>query len=376
MSAIEWTYKRLVRPRIFRASEQDAEIAHEWGLEKLQMLQESPSLTWLTKQFLTYHHPMLETKVFGIRFPNPLGLAAGFDKYCQVYWRAIPMCGWGFCEVGCITQHAQPGNDRPRIQRSEHDKALWNFMGFNNPGADGAAKTMAGIHRAHSTLPIPVGLNVGKSKITSLEDAVADYCYTVNAQWPFIDFIVLNPSSPNTPGLRELQKKQALKGLIEGVQEINIRNAKLYRSSPLPLGIKISPDESDEQLTDIVNVCRETRIDFIIVTNTTLRREHLNWDIPPDRGGVSGSPLANSSTHVLKKLYRELKGSIPLIGVGGIMDGDALYLKIINGANLCQAYTAWPFEGPDFVKRALKRLVRRLKSDGFKNVKEAVGAAL
>lgn len=373
MSLIEWYYKRYIRPKIFEMSRDDAEIGHEWGLEKLKRLQQSRLRTLFARTALVYYHSRLVTEVLGIDFPNPFGLAAGFDKYCEVYHTAIPACGWGFVEVGGITMLEQPGNDRPRMKRSEEHEALWNFMGFNNPGADKAYHAIS----TSPVRPVPLMLNVGKSKNTPLEQAADDYVYTVGKLWLVVDLITLNPSSPNTPGLRSLQNKANLQALVEAVKTENLKSGELFNSLPKPLGVKISPDESDEQLADIVEVCVKEKVDYVIATNTTVSRKKVfGWDIPCNRGGVSGQPLREGAERVLGELYRafrEKKSEIVLIGVGGIGDGDELYERIRHGASLCQAYTAWPFEGPDFVKCCLKRLVENLKADGFKHVSEAVG---
>jgi len=373
MSAIELAYKASVRPVIFRRSVDDAEIAHQWGVEQLKRLQASPFLTWLARHMLVYHHPMLTTNVFGLDFANPLGLAAGYDKTAQLYWSAIPSCGWGFCEIGGITQHAQPGNERPRMRRDSQRRALWNCMGFNNPGADAVAWRMGRLPRS----VIPVGLNLAKSKRTAVDDAPSDYAYTTRQLWRHVDFLVINASSPNTPGVRQLQDRERLDQLVGVVQGVNTEMAEFYRCRPKPVGFKLSPDETDEQYADAVTVARARRVDFIILTNTTVARDQVaGWGIPADRGGVSGRPVADRARRVLRQFRRELHGEIRLIGVGGISNGDDLYKRILDGADLCQVYTAWPFEGPDFVKRALRTLVQRCRSAGFVNVRQAVGQAV
>lgn len=373
MSLIELGYKYWVRPMVFANSQIDPETAHEWAIEHLQQMQYSPWLLSWARKRLMFEHPMLKTRVFGLEFPNPLGLAAGFDKYCQIYHTAVPACGWGFAEVGGITRNEQPGNPRPRMWRSKELQALCNFMGFNNPGADKAFYVMS----RNPKSSIPIGLNVGKSKDTPIENAVDDYCYTITRLWQFVDFITLNPSSPNTPGLRSLQNKSNLLALVRAAQAGNRNEAKLRGVRPKPLGIKISPDESDEQLQDIVDVVRETLVDFLILTNTTTSRKHTQgWAIPADRGGVSGRPLSHEALRVQRQVYRLLDGKVPIIGVGGIFNAHDLFVRIINGASLCQVYTAWPFEGPDFVRRCLNGLVEGLENYGLKSVQEAVGAAL
>jgi dihydroorotate dehydrogenase len=375
MTLIERYYKTRIRPGVFAASEPDAELAHEWGMNKLVRIQNSRFLTALARLFCVYCHPMLETEVMGLQFPNPFGLAAGFDKYCEVYSRAIPACGWGFCEIGGITAFQQSGNLlRPRMKRSHAHQALWNFMGFNNPGAPIAAATMS----RHPKAVVPVGLNVGKSKATPLDEAARDYCHTVTVLYQHVDFVTVNPSSPNTPGLRDLQKKTELSDLLRAVKKTMEAIADCNGLPRLPLGVKLSPDLSDEALADCIEVCKEVGAAFITLTNTTVGRAGLNgWDIPADRGGVSGKPLREASERILAQVYLALNGHRPkinLISVGGISNAQELYRRIRLGADLCQAYTAWPFEGPDFARRCLKELVRMLKSDGFRHVSEAVGS--
>lgn len=372
MSMIERLYKRYVRPRVFKMSKYDPEIAHEWGMKHLCRVQDSVMWEGIARSWCAYSHPLLKTRVMGLEFPNPFGLAAGFDKYCEIYSRAVPAFGWGFSEVGGITRYRQNGNDRPRMWRSENPPALCNFMGFNNPGADEAAERIAG---HPPTRRVPVGLNVGKSKITPISEAVEDYCYTVRMLWPYVDFITINPSSPNTPGLRSLQNKDALRQLIRGVQEENSIQARSALSRKKPVGGKISPDESEQQLDDIAEVFLETAADFLILTNTTTSRPASiqGLGFPPNKGGVSGYPLRELSESALVYVFSKLQGRIPIISVGGISSGDDLYDRIRMGASLCQAYTAWPFEGPDFARQCLKTLVRRLRQDGFQSVSEAVG---
>lgn len=374
MTLIERLYKNHVRERIFIRTSDDAELAHEWGMKRLEAMQRSWLQKTLARQLLVYEHPMLETNFCGMKLPNPLGLSAGFDKYCKIYWGAVPACGWGFCEVGSITRHHQLGNQRPRMLRSEKHEALWNWMGFNNPGAEVAAQVMA----ASPASPIPIGLSVGKSKVTKLDQAPQDYSFTIKTIWSFIDFIVVNPSSPNTPGLRELQQKERLQQLITVCKQANTDSAMAWSQEVKPLGLKISPDESEEQLADIVDVCRQEKIDFIVATNTTTSREGCKeWNIPKNEGGVSGGPLEERSLKVQRLVCQELKGSgILVMGSGGVKNGKTMFTRITNGASVCQALTAWPFEGPDFAKRTLRELVEILKAEGFNHVSEAVGVAL
>ena len=381
MTPIEYFYKVFVWPRIFNRTMHDPELGHEWGVKWMKRMARFGY--YPAKALLSYNHPILRTKVMGLQFENPLGLAAGFDKQVELYAREIPMHGWGFCEVGGITQHGQGGNDRPRMWRSLRTQSLCNAMGFNNPGADVARRKM----ERSKLSPIPVGLNVGKSKNTPLETAVFDYKYTVRQLVPFAQFITINPSSPNTPGLRELQKKEALEVLVSGVKstlhdvglEFWNRGEKKMSDQiyARPIGIKISPDESPEQIADILDVCFRTGVNFLILGNSTTSRVGCErTDFPPVRGGASGKVLTVRAEELLKEVYgaiKDQKHRPALIGVGGIYNAESLYKRITYGADLCQVYTAWQFEGPDFVKRTLKGLVQILKSEGFNHVSEAVG---
>lgn len=373
MTLIERSYKSIVRPRVFAMSRGDAELGHEWGVKQMELIQRVPGLLSVTRMLLTYDHPVLQTRVMGINFSNPFGLAAGFDKYCKVYWGAVPAMGWGFVEVGGITPLRQDGNPRPRMWRSEKHGALCNAMGFNNPGKNGAHRELLK-HRS----PIPLFLNVGKGKDTPLEKAAEDYIEVIKKLWVFVDAITINISSPNTKNLRGLQALQFLMNLLARVQGANREMAALYNMPLRKMGIKVSPDERHEQLADMVLAAIQNGLDYIISVNTTTARtpELADAGFPSDRGGVSGPPLRKQARHVLDTLYKMVNRRMVLISVGAIDGADELYYRITHGADLCQALNALPFEGLDFPKRTLKGLVRRLKRDGFKNVGQAVGAAV
>lgn len=373
MSLIQRVYQQNIRPRVFELSKDDAEKAHEWGITQLLRLERSPLLASMARSVLCYRHPMLNTQQFGISFPNPLGLAAGFDKYCEVYSRAIPATGWGFGEIGGITPLGQEGQPRVRMRRSEELQAIWNAMGFNNPGADQARLMMQ--VKGFST--IPIGLNVGKGKDTPLLEAGKDYADVIKRLVKFVDFITINVSSPNTKDLRGLQAK----GLLEGIVQAALAAAQSQAVSehvPVPeIGIKVSPDETDEQLADLADIVDSWGLAFLMLVNTTIGRKGLgSWDIPADRGGVSGQPLTERSRWVLMQMAKRFPKHhrVRLISVGGIDSAKEMYHRILLGASLCQVYTAWPFEGPDLCKRWLTELVARLKDDGFVSVNEAIGA--
>lgn len=306
--------------------------------------------------------PMLASNVFGLTFPSPVGLAAGFDKDAEVP-DAILALGFGFTEVGSITPQPQPGNPKPRLFRLAADEAVINRMGFNNHGADPAYARLSQRQREGI-----VGINLGKNKTS--EDAIADYVFGVERFASLADYLVVNVSSPNTPGLRALQDKAALVNLMQSV--IASRNAADRRP---PVLLKIAPDLTDEDKSDIASVVMETGVDGLICTNTTIERpSSLRSRDRAETGGLSGKPLFEASTRVLSEMYALTNGRLPLIGVGGISDGETAYAKIKAGASLLQLYSALVYQGPALVQRILDDLEDRLKVDGFSTITEAVGA--
>jgi dihydroorotate dehydrogenase len=290
--------------------------------------------------------PGNEVEVFGVTFPSPVGLAAGFDKdgVALNHWKDL---GFGFIEVGTVTQHAQPGNSKPRLFRLPEEKALINRMGFNNAGADALAK------RLEKAAPgIPLGINIGKSKVTELEDAPEDYAYSYKLLKDWGDYFVVNVSSPNTPGLRELQDKDALTRILWRLKEID---------SQKPLFVKISPDMTEGQLDDVV----ETSIDFgltgIVATNTTIQRDMLPSD-PNQTGGLSGAPVKSLSDQTLEYLANKADGNLTLIGVGGIMSAADAQHKLDLGASLVQLYSGFVYGGPGFAAEVTAGLRKTLPS--------------
>jgi dihydroorotate dehydrogenase len=299
--------------------------------------------------FYGFHDPALETKVFGIRFWNPVGLAAGFDKNARLL-HLLPALGFGFVEIGAITPRPQPGNPRPRLFHISGKHAIVNRMGFNNEGVEAVAERIR-----HNKSRVPLGANIGKNKDTPNEKAAQDYLTCFQKLRSLVDYIVVNVSSPNTPNLRELQKKTSLIAILEKLQEENKRN--------IPLLIKIAPELGDSELQGVVEVAKKTKIAGIVATNT----------LKTEQGGLSGTPLKKRSTEVIKQLYKKTQGRIPIVGVGGIFSGKDAYEKITAGASLVQIYTGLMYEGPGLVKRVKKELVELLKEDGFSNIQEAVG---
>lgn len=300
----------------------------------------------------SYHHPALEREVFGLRFKNPVGLAAGFDKNAE-YLQEMAALGFGFVEIGTVTPRPQPGNDKPRMFRLPKDHALINRMGFNNQGVDVAALRLKYFTDRKGLI---VGGNIGKNKNTPNEDAVNDYIICFDKLFDVVDYFVVNVSSPNTPGLRELQEKAPLMHILNSLQERNRSYA-----NPKPILLKIAPDLTDSQLDDIVDIVKETGIAGLIATNTTVSREGLGSSdhLRAEAGGLSGKPLATRSTEVIRYLSEKSQGAFPIIGVGGIHSSSDALSKIQAGASLVQVYTGMIYEGPQLIKTICKRLVNK-----------------
>jgi dihydroorotate dehydrogenase len=311
----------------------------------------------------SFHDPRLEQSLFGVQFPNPLGLAAGFDKngLAVDHWHLL---GFGCVEVGTVTFHAQPGNDRPRMFRLPEERALINRLGFNNDGARAVASRLA-----EARPRLPVGVNLGKSRVTELADAAEDYQESFRLIHPFGHYFVVNVSSPNTPGLRTLQEKGPLLEILAALREVDASK---------PLFVKVAPDLEPAALDDLVEVAESARLTGLIATNTTVSRE----GIPDSRlhrseaGGLSGAPLRTRALEVLRHLRRSCGTDKILIGVGGIMSGDDLYERIAAGAHLCQIYTGWVYGGQQMVPEVLESLVRRLDQEGIRSLDELRGSGV
>jgi dihydroorotate dehydrogenase len=310
--------------------------------------------------------PILASTVFGRRFANPVGLAAGFDKNAEVPDTMLRW-GFGFTEIGTVTPRPQLGNPRPRLFRLTQDQAVINRMGFNNEGLEAVALRLKRRRRSEASL---LGANLGKNRDSA--DAVADYCRGVALLGPFADYLVINVSSPNTPGLRDLQRRGELSILIEAVLEERAR-LKLDRLPPVLL--KVAPDLNSQEIEDIALTVNASTIDGLIVSNTTVARPaSLVSRSAPEPGGLSGRPLFEASTKLLAELYRLTEGKLPLIGVGGIASGADAYAKIRAGASLVQLYTALVYQGPGLVRRVKTELAELLRRDGFHSLAEAVGS--
>ena len=306
-----------------------------------------------------FSDPRLEQTLFGVGFANPLGLAAGFDKNGRAlnHWHQL---GFGFVEAGTVTYHAQPGNPKPRMFRLPADKALINRLGFNNDGARAIATRLA-----VAKSQIPIGVNLGKSKITELPDAPKDYQDSFRLLHKFGDYFVVNVSSPNTPNLRMLQEKGPLLEILAALREVN---------PDKPLFVKVSPDLELTGLDDIIQAAHDAKLTGLIATNTTIRREGLSRD-PGEAGGLSGSPLLGRANHMLGHLYQSCDRSMILIGVGGILSGADVYEKIRLGAHLCQIYTGWIYGGPTMIPAAVQELASLMSRDGVNSITELRGAA-
>lgn len=358
-------YKAVFRPLLFRL---DAEQAHHLAISATGLLEQVLRLSRLEPEPVV--HPRLRQRLCGLDFPNPIGLAAGFDKDARAphVW---PLFGFGFAELGTLTRHAQPGNPRPRMFRIPEDRALINRLGFNNRGADAAAERLA-VALARNRPRIPLGINLGKSKITELADAPEDYRYSLGKLFPFADYITINVSSPNTPGLRDLQGEEELARLIRCVKEESLRLAIELDCAPRPIFVKVAPDLGDDALSRVVDVVHANEATGLIATNTTIARAGLSRPID-ESGGMSGAPLRRRATEVVRLLRRRAGAGMPIIGVGGVFTGADAYERIRAGADLVQIYSAMVFEGPFLARRIANDLETLLARDSFDHVSDAVG---
>jgi len=345
-------YERAARPVLFRMGRGDAETAHEWTLNRLAALTRRPRALAAVRRALAA--PDLPVEVFGLRFPNPVGLAAGMDKN-GVAVDAWPALGFGFVEVGTVTWHAQPGNERPRVFRLPHSHALINRMGFNNAGARALADRLAA---RKEPLPVPLGISLGKSRVTLLSEAVGDYLASLRALYPHGDYFAVNVSSPNTPGLRTLQDRDHLSELLAALQAEARRLAGAGKPAK-PILVKVAPDLADSAIAELVATCAEHGVAGLIATNTTLSRAGLD---PRDivrggqPGGLSGRPLAARARDVVAFVHRESGGRMPVIGVGGILAPEDAVRMIDAGAALVQLYTGLVYCGPALVRDTVRAL--------------------
>jgi dihydroorotate dehydrogenase len=371
-------YRTVIRPVLFA---RESEAVHDSTLRVLGRAARNPVVC----EFLAsiFSPPALPIEVFGLRFPNPLGLAAGMDKQAAAVpaWKAL---GFGFCELGGVTWHAQDGNPRPRMFRAVHDEALVNRMGFNNPGAEALARKLAEWRALGRWPNHPVGINLGKSKITPLDKAPDDYAQSFRVLRPHADFFVVNVSSPNTPGLRQLQDKAALDEILAALQELNTgsqgrANRPDEPSAPKPILVKVAPDLEFSALDQILELVGARAVAGLIATNTTTARPSTH--IPDlkqtyaEQGGLSGRPLRERSTEIIRHLYRQTRGTLPIIGVGGVFDADDAWQKISAGASLVQVYTGLVYQGPGITRAIVSGLRTKLAEAGLQSLRQAVGIA-
>jgi dihydroorotate dehydrogenase len=360
-------YKSLIRPLLFR---KDPEESHEMILH---LLAKGERFSGMLERFYRIDDPRLKVKVGPLTFPNPVGLAGGFDKNALAP-RTIASFGFGFMEIGAITAQAQPGNPKPRLYRLTEDDALINRLGFNNEGATAIAAKLDRL-RARGGLPkIPLGMNIGRTKIVETKDAVTDFVACFERLYFYGDFFTLNVSSPNTPNLRDLQEKSLLRDLLSVVQEKNRELAGSTKIEPKPVFVKIAPDMEFSQVDEIIEVVERARLTGIVATNATaFMRETLKSPSGQEPGGLSGRPITAKVTAFVSHIYKSTRGRLPVVGVGGIFNAVDAYEKIKAGASAVQVYTGWIYEGPGAVKRINSGLRRLLDRDGVKQISDAVG---
>ena len=342
----------ILKPFLFNL---DPETAHDLAIKSLK-LNPFPS-----KMFEVKDEQMLNSELLGKNFPNPIGLAAGFDKSAEAY-NSLLKLGFGFVEVGTVTPLKQYGNPKPRIFRLEDDQALINRLGFNNDGME-AIKSRIISHRKKGIL----GINIGPNKET--KDQKNDFCLGLKNFFDIADYITINISSPNTEGLRDFHDQEKLIDLMVALNKIKKDNG-----TNIPLLLKISPDINNSHIPEIADAAIKNNISAIILTNTTNgNRDNLRSKIKKEEGGLSGEPLQQISTNMIKKFYKQLNGEIPIIGVGGVNSGKSAYEKIIAGASLLQLYTGFVYRGPSVAKNIKKELIQILKTEGLNSIKEAIG---
>lgn len=368
-------YKLVIRPFLFNGLKADPEFLHQQTIGFLSWLERNSDrpptnllLAQLQRSFCI-NDLRLTQNVAKLKYPNPLGLAAGFDKdgLAAGVWSSL---GFGFAELGTVTLQAQPGNPRPRLFRLPEDLAALNRMGFNNSGASAMARRL---ELAKTGLTYPIGINLGKSKVTPLDEAAADYLGSFRLLKDWGDYFVVNVSSPNTPGLRSLQDAASLSLILEAIQQEN--------QGEKPIWVKIAPDLEWSAIADILSIAKTYQLAGIIATNTTIRRDNLKTlaiaktgkSVQSEAGGISGVPVRDRSTEVIRFVWQQTKGQLPIIGVGGIFTAEDAWEKITAGASLVQVYTGWIYEGPSMVSRILSGLLQKLEERNLSCISQAVG---
>jgi dihydroorotate dehydrogenase len=363
-------YQYGVRPLLFSL---DPEAAHHFAIATCHRISESSTLQAIAKSIFYYSDSRLSQTLWNLKFENPVGLAAGFDKNAEAIgaWSNL---GFGFAEVGTITAHAQSGNPQPRLFRLPSDLAVLNRMGFNNRGAAATSVDLRNYLKAHK-LSIPLGINLGKSKVTEIADAKLDYAESLRSLYEFGDYFVVNVSSPNTPNLRDLQATDQLCAILAELNPINIQNK--------PILVKIAPDLNDTDIVEVVKASQAFGVAGIIATNTTISRQNLTTThlsitglpVTEEAGGISGQPVRDRSLEVINLIWQTTQGNLPIIGVGGIFTAEDAWQKIIAGAAIVQVYTGLIYEGPMIVKNILQGLVTKLEANGLENIQQAIGLA-
>lgn len=336
-------YKSIIRPILFSF---DPEKVHYFTFSMIRAASKIPFFPSIFRGMYNVKDPRLERKLFGLTFPNPVGLAAGFDKDARLY-NELSNFGFGFIEIGTITPKPQDGNPKKRLFRLREDSGIINRMGFNNGGLEQA------IERLKKNKGVLIGGNIGKNKITPNEEAVNDYVACFEGLFDYVDYFVVNVSSPNTPNLRALQDKEPLTKLLQTLQDLNAE-----KPARKPILLKIAPDLTDDQLLDIIDIVITTQIDGVIATNTTVSRDGLTSKNKSEVGGLSGKPLTNRSTEVIRFLAEKSNKAFPIIGVGGIHSASDALEKIEAGADLVQLYTGFVYEGPNLITSINKALLK------------------
>jgi dihydroorotate dehydrogenase len=371
---MSWFYRNAIRPVLFK---QEAESIHHRTIGMLGWAGRNEMVCDAMRSFLGA--PELPLELFGLRFPNPVGLAAGMDKNAEALpaWEAM---GFGFTELGAATWHAQPGNPQPRVFRAIAEEAIVNRMGFNNLGAEAIAEKLVEWKKLGRWPRHPVGMNLGKSKMTPLDQAAEDYANSFRVLRPHLDFFVVNVSSPNTPNLRQLQDKSALDEILAALQAVQ---GPLSSSPPptatrqSPILVKVAPDLSFEALDEILELVGPRQIAGIVATNTTITRPSAETSdarrVYAEAGGLSGRPLRARSTEVIRHLHQQTRGTLPIIGVGGIFNAADAWEKVAAGASLVQIYTGLIYEGPTSCRNIVTGLINRMEAKGLRKWREIVG---
>jgi len=336
-------YKSIIRPFLFNF---DPEDIHHVTFSAIKLLYKLPFTKSIARSKFVIENPRLVREVFGLKFKNPVGLAAGFDKNA-VLFDELSNYGFGFVEIGTVTPKPQPGNEKKRLFRLKKDEGIINRMGFNNEGVDAVVERLK-----HRKTDVIIGGNIGKNKVTANENAIDDYLICYEKLFDYVDYFVVNVSSPNTPNLRALQDKKPLTELLHTLQEANNK-----KRTSKPILLKIAPDLSDDQLLDIIDIVKATGIAGVIATNTTISRDNLLSEAKKEQGGLSGKPLTKRATEVIRFLAERSNKAFPIIGVGGIHSPEDAIEKINAGADLIQLYTGFIYEGPGLVKKINEALL-------------------